>query len=168
MNVLDLRQDFPDVDALIARAVRAFLASGSPAELVSRFDIIFSLGDTESIPWIFVNIDTKPGAKPDGSPTHPNVASLMRPDWLPFVNAVADDMKVRVVLPNGTIQSCEGDELLGTIGDFLVETLLGARARGVFFELQKRDEAELGVADPTTGCFGWPLYKDRGKENKLY
>jgi hypothetical protein len=23
----------------------------------------------------------------------------------------------------------------------------------------------LGVEDPTTGEFGWPIYKDRGKDN---
>ena len=52
-----------------------------------------------------------------------------------------------------------------TIGKFLVDSLLEARANGVFADLPKADRCELGVEDPTTGAFGWPVYEDRGKKN---
>jgi hypothetical protein len=49
-------------------------------------------------------------------------------------------------------------------GEFLVGVLKSARADGIFEALPKAERCEPGVEE-SGGGFGWPVYKDRGKEN---
>lgn len=132
---------------------------------VSRIDLIFSLGDSESIPWVHLNIDTKAGSEPDGAPTHPDFAKLPRKAWLPAVQAVCEGETIILVMPDGKSRKCDDATLTEMIGKFLVAMLLEARDKGVFADLPKADRCELGVEDPTTGEFGWPAYEQRGKKN---
>lgn len=166
---LDLRPDTTAICRLIEKAVKKYARlhhkdpdSNPPA---SRFDIIYSLGDSHSTPWIIVNVDTKPGSEPDGDPTHPNFAELYRQKWLPAVQAAFDDQKVPVTLPNGRVLKCNSDKLDNAIGKLLVAQVLAARDEGVFEGLPRLSRCELGVQNPTTFDFGWPNYRDRGKRN---
>jgi hypothetical protein len=171
MVTIDLRKDAADVQAMIADAARNYGAKHK-AELtankhppVSRIDLIFSLGDSESTPWVHLHFDTKPGSEPDGDPTHPDFAKLTREDWLAAVQAVCEGETVNVVQQDDKSKKCNDAALTETIGKFLVAMLLAARDKGVFTDLPKADRCELGVEDPTTGGFGWPGYDNRGKEN---
>ena len=165
---IDLREDAVEVRQMLENAVGAYAAAhAAPSSAaahppVTRIDFVFSLGDSEATPWVHLHIDTKPGSEPDGDPTHPDFARLTRPAWLPAVQSNAEDQTVSVVKQDGTILECAGDELFGAIGNFLVEILLEARAKGLFARLPKADHCELGVEDPTAGAFGWPAYEDRG------
>lgn len=163
MATIDLRKDAADVQGMLANAVRSYSAKKHLP--VSRIDLIFSLGDSESTPWVHLHFDTKPGSEPDGDPTHPDFAKLTREAWLPAVQAVCEEKTVSVVNQDGKSRKCDGGTLTETIGQFLVDMLLEARDKGVFTELPKADSCELGVEDPTTGEFGWPAYEERGKKN---
>ena len=171
MVTIDLRKDVADVHEMLADAVRRYIAKHkAPATAkkhpaVSRIDLTFSLGDSESTPWVYLQFDTKPGSAPDGDPTHREFAKMPRKAWLPAVQAVCEEENVSVVKPDGKSRKCDGGTLTETIGNFLVETLLEARDKGVFGALPKAERCELGVEDPTTGGFGWPNYVDRGKKN---
>ena len=171
MNSIDLRTDASEVQAMLADAVQRYTAKHNAKSTakkhppVTRIDLIFSLGDSESTPWVHLHLDTKPGSEPDGDPTHPDFAKLLRKAWLPAVQAVCEGEKVSVVKLDGKTRKCNDATLGETIGKFLVDTLLEARDKGVFIELPKADHCELGVEDPMTGDFGWPNYEDRGKKN---
>jgi len=168
---VDLRQDAAAVRALLKDAVRDYsvkhLATSTAAHHlpVTRIDLAFSLGDSESTPWVHLHLDAKAGSEPDGDPTHPDFACLDRESWLPAVRAVCNEEKVAVVKLDGKTQECDSAEFGQQIGAFLVSVLLDARAAGIFAGLPRARRCELGVEDPTTGEFGWPNYEDRGKEN---
>jgi hypothetical protein len=78
---------------------------------------------------------------------------------------VCEEKKVLVTLHDGKSKECGDANLTQTIGSFLVDMLLSARANDVFASLPKADRCELGVEDPWTGDFGWPANYDRGKRN---
>jgi len=171
MIAIDLNKDAVDVQKLLVDAVQKYSAKHNSTSTtkkhppVTRIDIAYSFGDSESTPWVHLYFDTKPGGEPDGDPTHPDFAKLKRPNRLPAVQAVCDDEKVNVTQYNGKVKKCGWEELTKTIGKFLVDLLLEARKNKVFAALPKADHCELGVEDPTTGEFGWPDYEDRGKQN---
>ncbi|MFO0936978.1 MAG: hypothetical protein U0798_10740 [Gemmataceae bacterium] len=171
MVTIDLRKDAADILAMLADAVRRYAAkhkasaSAMKHPLVTRIDLIFSLGDSDSTPWVHLHFDTKSGSEPDGDPSHPDFGKLTRSVWLPAVQAVSEEETVIVVKPDGKSRKCNEVTLTETIGKFLVDTLLEASKNGVFTDLPKADRCELGVEDPMTGEFGWPNYDDRGKKN---
>jgi len=171
MVSIDLRKDAIDVQKMLKKAVRKYVMKhlGERAAKkyppVTRIDLTFSLGDSESIPWLNLNIDTKPGSEPDGDPTHPDFAALFRTGWLPAAIAVCHEKEVKVIGTEGKAILCDDAKLTETIGKFLVECLLAARKEGLFADLPKNQRCELGVEDPTTGEFGWPAYENRGKKN---
>jgi hypothetical protein len=156
---------------MLADAARKYISKHKAAATakkhppVSRIDLIFSLGDNESTPWVHLHFDTKPGSEPDGDPTHPDFAKLTRKHWLPAVQAVCEEEAVSVVKLDGKTRKCDEAALSEAIGKFLVDMLLEARDKGVFADLPTTDRCELGVEDPTTGEFGWPAYEERGKKN---
>jgi hypothetical protein len=171
MVTIDLRKDAVDLRAMIQGAVRKYSVKHRAPRTakkhppVTRIDLIFSLADGEAAPWVHLHFDTKPGSEPDGDPTHPDFAELERGNWLPAVKAVCEDEKVSVIQHTGKRRKCGDAELTETIGSFLVDMLLVARADGVLAELPRGARCELGVEDPMTGEFGWPAYEDRGKKN---
>lgn len=173
MDLIDLRLDAPEIQAMLADAVRRYTANHKAPSTaknhppVSRIDLIFSLGDSESIPWVHLQFDTMAGSEPDGDPTHPDFAKLKRKEWLPAVKVVSEGKTVGLMMPDGKSRKCDDTELSETIGKFLVNMLLEARDMGIFTELPKADRCELGVEDPTTGEFGWPNYDERGKKNLI-
>jgi len=171
MVTVDLRQDALVVRTLLKDAVRDYSTrhlAPSTAEkhpVVTRIDLVFSLGDNESTPWVHLHLDTKAGGDPDGDPSHPDFVRLDRQSWLPAVQAVCNEEHVAVLKLDGKTQKCDSGEFGQQIGAFLVSVLLDARAAGIFAGLPKAQRCELGVEDPTTGEFGWPNYEDRGKDN---
>lgn len=164
MVTINLQKDAADIRAMPKDGVRRY-SSEHGDKPVTRIDLAFSLGDGESIPWVHLNLDTKPGSEPDGDPTHPGFAKLNREAWLPAVQAVCEEQTVTVHQPNGSATECGGAELSSAIGTFLVDAIIAARGEGVLVALPKADHCELGVEDLTTGEFGWPTYDDRGKLN---
>jgi hypothetical protein len=170
---IDLRNDAADVQGMLAEAVGKYAAKHKASATakkhppVSRIDLVFSLGDSESTPWVHLHFDTKSGSEPDGDPTHPDFAKLPRKGWLPAVQAVCEEETISVVKPDGKSRKCDDAALTETIGKFLVDMLLEARDKGVLAKLPKADRCEMGVEDPTTGEFGWPAYEQRGKKNLI-
>jgi hypothetical protein len=169
---IDLQKDAVDVQRMLADAVRRYAAKHKAAGTakkhppVTRIDLSFSLGDSVSTPWVYLSFDTKPGSEPDGDPTHPDFVKLTRKGWLPAVKAVCNDEEAKVTQTNGKTKKCGDAELTETIAKFLVDSLLEARANGVFADLPKAARCELGVEDFGGGEFGgWPAYVDRGKKN---
>ncbi len=160
---VDFRQDAIAIRTFLKDAVRDYSAKQHPA--VTRIDLAFSLGDSESTLWVHLHLDTKAGGEPDGDPTHRDLAQLERQSWLAAVQAVCNDELVAVVKLDGKTQECDAGALGQQVGVFLVSMLQEARAAGIFAGLPKARRCELGVEDPTTGEFGWPNYDDRGKEN---
>ena len=114
MVTIDLRKDVADAHEMLADAVRRYIAKHkAPATAkkhpaVSRIDLTFSLGDSESTPWVYLQFDTKPGSAPDGDPTHRDFAKMPRKAWLPAVQAVCEEENVSVVKPDGKSRKCDG------------------------------------------------------------
>jgi predicted DNA-binding WGR domain protein len=168
---IDLQKEAIEIQKMLAAAVQSYTAkheavsSAKRHPPITRIELSFSLGDSVSTPWIYLQFDTKPGSIPDGDPTHPCFAKSTRKAWLPAIKAACDDREVVVTTPRGKKLKCNAAQLTKTIGKFLVDMLLQARAHGVFADLPKADRCELGVEDPTSGEFGWPKYNDRGMRN---
>jgi hypothetical protein len=171
MDAIDLRNDAIDLQKLLVKAVKDYAAKHADKKTakkyppVTRLDLVFSLGDSESTPWVHVHLDTKPSGEPDGDPTHPDFAKLKRPGWLAAVKTVCEGEKAAVILASGKSRKCDDEKLTETIGKFLVEQLQTANKEGLLEKLPRGNRCELGVEDPTTGAFGWPNYEDRGKKN---
>jgi hypothetical protein len=83
-----------DVQRMLAEAVRKYAAkhkvagSATRHPPITRIDLVFSFGDSESTPWVHLHFDTKPGSEPDGDPTHPDFVKMTRDEWLPAVQAM--------------------------------------------------------------------------------
>src|SRR5688500_7974895 len=98
---------------MLAEAVQKYVAKHKAAATakrhppVSRIDLIYSLGDSESTPWVHLHFDTKPGSEPDGDPTHADFAKLTRKNWLPAVQAVCEDEMVNVIKQDGKPKKCD-------------------------------------------------------------
>jgi hypothetical protein len=171
MVLIDLRRDATDIQSMLADAVKRYATKHLSARTaknhppVTRIDLVFSLGDSQSTPWVHLHFDTEPGSKPDGSPTHPDFGKLPRELWLPAVQAVSKGAMASVVTHDGKSKRCDDAALTEVIGTLLVALLLKSRDDGLFSNLPKGDRCELGVEDPTTGAFGWPTYEQRGREN---
>lgn len=167
--MIDLRKDALDLRRMLEDAVRKYAARHADRTKrfppVTRIDLTFSLGDSHSEPWISLCLDSQVGTKPGGGYTHADFATLTRKAWLPAVQTVCDGRKAELVTIEGERQKLNNSGLIRAIGSFLVASLLSAREDGVLAALPLADHCELGVEDPTTGAFGWPTYKDRGKEN---
>ena len=171
MVTIDLQKDSVLIQQMIAEAVGKFVDKQTSAKTakkhpaVTRIDLIFSLGDSESIPWVHLNFDTDPDGEPDGDPSHPDFGKLSIKPWRAAVRAVCEDEEVNVILPTGKTKSCDGEGLTEVVGECLVKCLLTANKNGTFKDLIKAKRCELGVEDPDCGEFGWPAYEDRGKKN---
>jgi hypothetical protein len=170
MASIDLRDDAKEIRQWLKDAVGRYVALHQASATagqhppVTRIDLAYSLGDSESTPWVHLYFDTKPGSEPDGAPTHPDFATLPRPRWLPAVQADCEGEEVIIESDSGS-QACEEGDLHAVIGMFLVSALLDAKTSGIFAPLPRDAHCELGVEDPSTGEFGWPNYDDRGQQN---
>jgi hypothetical protein len=162
---IDLWKDVGDLRRLLDEAVRRYVALHQAAESaasrrkVTRLDLVFSLGNGKSSPWVHLHLDTRPGAKPDGPPTHPDFAVLLRENWLPAVDAVCHDREVVIQQNDDESRTCDKAALTEAIGGFLVAMLLNARDDGVFADLPRVERCEMGVKEATTGGFEWPRYE---------
>jgi hypothetical protein len=168
---LNLMSDFVEIREVLVSTFQKYAQkhqdkrTASRHPMVTRVDLVFSLGDSQSTPWVHVDIDTKASGEPDGDPTHRGYAKLSRRNWRQAVKAVFEDEIVAVMMPDGKERKCNNDRLSDCIGKLLIAVLLDARQSGIFEQLPRADRCELGVEDPTTEEFGWPEYKDRGKKN---
>ena len=133
---------------------------------VTRIDFVFSLGDGTSVPWVYLNLDTKAGSEPDGSPTHPLFELIEHPEWGMIYHYLVDndDHRMKLIMPNGKQAECNAEEFGQIVGDLLVQSLKEARDQNVLLELPKAPRCEMGVEE-YGGGYGWPTYEQRGSEN---
>ena len=170
---IDLRKAGAAVRKMLAGAVEKFSRkqAGSRSAYdeppITCIELIFSVGDGHSIPWIHLCFDNKPDGYPGGSYSSPEFATLSFRAWLPVIQATNEGARAIVIGVDGGRHAVGADTLLQFVGDFLVTSLLQARDEKVLETLPTADKCELGVEDPTTGAFGWPAYQDRGKHNLL-
>lgn len=168
---LNLVEATHDVRNLLSEAVKNYAIKNAHPDTacdyppVGRIEITFSLGDGESIPWVNLCFDTRTTSDPDGEYSHPDFACLECHSWCPSVHRALNGHRVAVILPDGTEKRCNSSQLLKIVGNALVSCLLSARSDGIFENLPRNGRCELGVEEPATGEFGWPVYEDRGKEN---
>jgi hypothetical protein len=64
------------------------------------------------------------------------------------------------LMKNAEEKSCK------IIGDAMKQALIAARVEGAFDALPRTKRCEMGVEN-MEGLYGWPAYKDRGKENLI-
>jgi len=168
---LDLRKEFKELLAYVRRRVRTFDPAdhGGPGNIESPITRIDFGYQCDQSGWVALVFDTRPKAKPDGEWNEyieENV--LERPRWQTVCEALIQNKPVDLVLLDGTAQKLSPDlkdeEYVAIFGDLLKSVLLQARADKVFSTLPKAEKCQLGVEE-TDGRYGWPKFKDRGKEN---
>jgi hypothetical protein len=164
MKTFDIRDDLPDFHKYVQARVKQQLKVSPKTLPVRRIDFGFSLGQAN---WVALVFDTRKDAAPDGEwSSWIDDILLERPKW-PALNSIPDkffmiglDGKKRDVMKDK-----DPDRLMhAIIGDALKHTLIMARDEAVFKPLLKAPKCELGV-EHLDGYYGWPEYKDRGKEN---
>lgn len=160
--VSDLRKDAALVREMLERCVVRYSAGhaskvGEPFHPpVTRIDFVYSLGDGVAPPWVNLNLDTKPGAKQDGNPTHPLFDLMEHHQWGSDIRYLLEDgdNTMPVILPNGKLTECDAGAFEQHIGKLLVYCLEEARYQKVFDELPKAAQYALGV-EMFGGGFGW-------------
>ncbi|MFO0823644.1 MAG: hypothetical protein U0792_11100 [Gemmataceae bacterium] len=170
--MIDLRKDLALFRAVLRRCATRYSVAhesgvGRPYHPpVTRIDFVYSLGDGTSTPWVYLNLDTKPGAEPDGTPTHPLFDWVEHLEWgIGWRYLVeSEGNRMPVVLASGELADCEAGEFERLIGDLLVRSLKDARDQNVLAKLPKAPRCELGV-EQYGGGYGWPPYEERGAEN---
>lgn len=164
--IVDLREEVPELLEYVKRRVDEHLAKAQSKKLkpVKMIEFGFELGQDN---WVALVFDTRPDAEPDGEwSSGINKILLRRSKW-PKWHKLPDDAKVFFINLSGkkVDVSDDGDEdSCDIVGEALKQVLLTSRKQGVFDKLPKADRCELGV-EHLEGCYGWPDYEDRGKEN---
>ena len=164
--LIDIREELPELMAYVRRRVDEHVAKVATKRQrpVKMIEFGFELGQDN---WVVLVFDTRQDAEPDGEWSRGiNKILLRRPKW-PIWHKLPDDAKVFFIDLSGKKidVSDDGDEdACDVVGEALKQVLLTARDQGVFNKLPKADRCELGI-EHLEGCYGWPDYEDRGKEN---
>jgi hypothetical protein len=166
--IVDIRQDVPDFLAYIRKRVAEHLATSKKLKKpkrVTQIDFGFEFGQGNELWLVF---DTRPDAEPDGQWTVQvgKVAALKRPKW-PIWHDLPEDEVVFFIDLNGekvNVMKSPDRKICKIVGDAMKHALIVARDAGVFERLPKAGHCEMGVEN-MEGYYGWPKYKDRGKEN---
>jgi hypothetical protein len=166
--IVDIREDLPDFIAYIrervTKQVEAFKKLKKP-KFVTQIDFGFEFGQGNELWLVF---DTRPDPQPDGEWTGQldKVKALKRPKW-PLWEELPDDEAVFFIDLTGKKVNVtkDPDTKAGKIiGEAMKHALIAARDEGVFQQLPKAEGCQMGVEN-MEGHYGWPKYKDRGKEN---
>jgi hypothetical protein len=163
---LDLRRDFDDIRAHLTDCVRGFDPAGGnvlgdpgPVKMV-EFGFEYAQAG-----WVVIVFDTRPDAKPDGEWTMLiDGNELERPHWFEAGQANIKGPITVVQLDGAETELPPGTELADILGEVVKAALLKARNDGVFAGLPKAPGCEMGI-EHFDGGYGWPAYKERGKEN---
>ena len=166
--VIDIRQDVPDFLAYIRKRVAEQVAASKKLKKpkpVTQIDFGFEFGQGNELWLVF---DTRPDAQPDGEWTLQldKVTALKRPKW-PIWDELPDGEVVFFIDLNGekvNVMKSPDKKICKIVGDAMKHTLMEAREAGLFKPLSKAEHCEMGVEN-MEGFYGWPKYKDRGKEN---
>src|SRR5262249_4139327 len=101
MPNLDLRTDTANFKAMLGEAVSAYVTRHSVPggeicfPTVTRVDFVYTLACAE-VPLIDLHFDSRLGGEPDGTWTHPRVASTECPHWNPARFAAEDGKRVTI------------------------------------------------------------------------
>ncbi len=166
--IVDIRDDVPDFSAYIRRRVAEQVAASKKLKKprpVTRIDFCFEFGQGNELWLVF---DTRPDAEPDGEWTVQvdKVAALKRPKW-PIWHELPDGEVVFFIDLNGAkvnVMKSPDKKICKIVGKAMKHALIAARDAGVFKQLPKAEHCEMGVEN-MEGYYGWPKFKDRGKEN---
>ena len=169
---IDLRKDAADVRKMLVEALARYAAKSAHPKACAHYKPVGAVGltyDCGSGARVTLHLDTRRAYEPDGTWTHDSFAELERPEWETAYGAL-QDRDLTFALADGsrlTLQAGTDDETyVNLFGEMLVSLLKGARASGVFAALPRQSRCELGVEE-VEGMFGWPAYRDRGKDNLL-
>lgn len=165
--VIDIREDVRELLEYVRRRVDEHIAKAAkvkklPPVKMIEFGFEFGQGN-----WVALVFDTRPDAEPDGEWSRGiNKLLLERPNW-PIWHKLPDDAKVEFIDLKGkkvNVMKNPDKMICKIIGDALKYVLITAWDKGVFRRLPKAGKCELGVEN-LEGLYGWPAYRDRGKEN---
>jgi hypothetical protein len=166
---LNLRKDIAEITSLIAGTVKKFSKKLKKTECISGIGLVYQPFNNPE-PEIYVNFDTRSVHEPDGTWTHEILETFPRAKWQKFLDACEEHGSGTLIDASGKEHKikdiAEDERLVKWFGEALVQTLKDARKKGVFKALPKAARCELGV-ESIDGDFGWPIYKDRGKDNLL-
>jgi hypothetical protein len=141
---VDLSPVARDIRSLLSDAVEIYLQSRSrsPAEhpQVTRVELAFLVGPPPSL---YVDLDTRPDAEPDGDATHRCVAQSQHANWKTFL--APQDKTVRFTLPDGSAREFDRDDVDREFASFLVSELNNAHEAGTFDRVADRGELMLTV-----------------------
>ncbi|MCA9135559.1 MAG: hypothetical protein KDB00_02340 [Planctomycetales bacterium] len=166
--IVDIRKDVPDFLAYIRKRVAEQVAASKKLKRpkpVTRIDFGFEFGQGNELWLVF---DTRPDAEPDGEWTLKldKVKALKRPKW-PIWEELPDGEVVFFIDLNGekvNVMKSPDKKICKIVGEAMKHAMMEAREAGLFKRLPKAERCEMGVEN-MEGFYGWPKYKDRGKED---
>ena len=166
--IVDIRRDVPDFLAYIRKRVAEHLAASKKARKpkpVTQIDFGFEFGQGNELWLVF---DTRPDPEPDGQWTVEvsKTRALKRPKW-PIWHELPKGEVVYFIDLNGeevNVMRSPDRKICKIVGEAMKHALIEARDAGVFKRLPKAEGCEMGVEN-MEGFYGWPKYKDRGKDN---
>lgn len=166
--IIDIRDDAADFLAYIRRRVaehRAASKNLKKPKPVSQIDFGFEFGQGNELWLVF---DTRPDAEPDGHWTLQvgKVAALKRPKWPIWTELPAGEQVFFINLAGDKVNVMKSPDkmICKIVGEAMKHALITARDEGLFKPLLKTEKCQMGVEN-MEGFYGWPKYKDRGKEN---
>ena len=163
--IIDIRDDLPEFRQYVLHRIEQHLDGAEKGSEVRQIDFGFEFGQDN---WVALVFDTREDAEPDGEWINmiDEADYLRRPKWPIWADLPEDEQVSFINIAGKKINVMKDpDNLICTIvGDALKQTLIAARDEGLFQALPKAKGCELGVEN-LEGCYGWPSYEDRGKEN---
>lgn len=165
--VFDVRNDVPELLDYVRRRVDVHIAATGKSKNKKPVKLIecgFEVGQAN---WVALVFDTRSDAEPDGSWSEDIEDILLaRPEWPLWDDFEGKGTHYVINMAGKKIKLADNLEetVCTALGEMLKHVLLTARSEGVFGKLPKTERCELGI-EHLDGCYGWPNYEDRGKEN---
>jgi hypothetical protein len=176
---LDLRKDYKTVSEHIADRVRDYPiyvnnGPGNDDDPISLITLGFSFDQSG---WIALVFDTRPAAESDGQ-WQSYIAENEVPfqHWFDAVDPIHEASafggkadSLTMTRHDGKKRTCKQydvEEIAEHIGSMLWQTLVDARASGLFKELPLAKRCLMGVEEQD-GYYGWPHFKDRIKLGRV-
>ena len=156
--ILDLEPSRSQLAREMAAGIEAFTGD-TP---ITRVDVWYDLVSME-VPMVRLYLDTDPKGEPcSGSSETFDLMELEFSDWADGCHG-----ENTLVKWNGNERATDDEEsLCEAVGLFLLEIILSLRDSGILSKLPCAEKCYIGVST-YDGVWGWPEWKDRGKNDMV-
>jgi hypothetical protein len=133
---------------------------------ITRIDILYDVSSAE-FPYVWATLDNQKDGEPGHTSDPPQFFFKKCEHWSEACFGLIGEEGTTIVITDAAEQTATDEEsICEAIGLFLVEIIKTLRDTGAFKHLPVASKCYLGVST-YDGVWGWPHYKNRGKDDLL-